>query len=150
MLYFSKRISCHHIFYFFFGVYVKGPLVCNLFLLCFLKTGVSAIILIENIPEQNVYFLNNSNLKFQKGSAKYRFFYLGIPETLRGLPHSSTDNIEVKCLKFCGMYRGRAPLYTTKFQTSSFNIVSVRSSESSASIRESPLPKLYLASLFNF
>ena len=60
------------------GVSVKPPETLKvhwhaIFLLHFLKAGVSMIILTAYIPDENVYFLSYINLKFQKGNPKYIF-----------------------------------------------------------------------------
>ena len=51
----------------------KGPLACKIFIFFILKAGVSVIILIPNIPENNVYFRRYINLKDRKRSPKYSF-----------------------------------------------------------------------------
>ena len=52
----AKKISADN-----FKVMLKGPWHAK-FVLHILKAGVSKIILIQNIPEKNVYFMNYFNL----------------------------------------------------------------------------------------
>jgi len=55
------------------------------------------------------------------------FWYKNIQSTLfvvhMSFPRSSTDNIQPKCLKFCGMQWGSTLLQATALQAVSFNIV---------------------------
>ena len=50
--------------------HLKVPCYAKI-VLYILKACFSAIILIPNFPENNVYFMSYSNLKVRKGSSKY-------------------------------------------------------------------------------
>ena len=77
------------------------------------------------------------NLNVRKRSPKFSFGKGDSLKTCWGFPHSDTANIEAKCLKFCGLQRGSAPLQTTKFQAFSINIEGSGAGESPAHFRES-------------